>query len=846
MRVMFNKLAASIIALEHDRKEPIHIVSFKELILKKALESNEESFWHDFGYVYLGVFSLKGTNREEILKNIPDKYSFAKEIFHAMYYGVDDKIEDRADSLEKSLAEVRRGIEDFYKEAKDHGLDYSFFKVVEELMLEFINGDLTRYELCRLMEFRKTVIYDNKVYDLPLNKKGKFKIGIINPWPGLLSAESEVVTRINVSAKEADIECVLLSDWGHVLDEKDQNKTDVFIDDTGLDFAITTHYLTHKALNTFYYHALWNPPEIPLNLEDYAGVIANNYLMNDDYLTYDLGGMKGHLKAILMNKHRDVEETSMLTASFPKSSMLEAKLEAPKMFYCGMNWDKLVNNENRHEGLFKLLDETGKVKFFGPDIMKNWGGIRPWEGYKCYQYPIPWDGFSILKEINECGICLVISSDVHRRAGAVTNRAYEACAAGAVMISDNNEFMKKYFSDAALFIYYNRKDPKDTFRQIMEKYEWIITHKEGAKQLVKRAQEIFKEKFALDRQLLGIVQNHPNRFKTIADDLFAKNTDKKVLVTYILNSIEKEDIKSKLEIVINNIETQYYQNISLVIGADERVSEFVKEYADSRYFGIKVQALELFDQKGVRSMTDGAAIREIQKSEPHDYYMNTGAREKWFYDHVTTLVRTIEDSGAYAAYSGRLFLDSGDNCKRADFFGIYTDLDLALMSDVRAAETPGQFLFKKEADDFIPSYVIELVDGLEHYLYMNVIQIRNKEKTEFSRRMSIIDNGYVYDDRKMVVSYAVQVRLIQDLVRFELRERKIGGENVSVDPQRQINPMITNMIRESYLKVPLKNLISYRWNMGLARIFGVDSKLGKKCIAKAQSKRNIFLEYWNE
>ena len=843
---MFNKLAASIIALEHDSKEPIHIVNFKELIIKKALASNEESFWHDFGYIYLGVFSLKATKREDVLKDIPDKYSFAKEVLQAMYYGIDDKFEDLTGSLKESLAEVCKGIEEFYKESKALGIDNSFFKSIEEFMLKFINDELTRYELYRLMEFRKTVIYDNNTYNLPLNKKGRFKIGIVNPWPGDLSAESEVVTRINASAREAGIECELLSDWGHILNEADQKKTKKFVEEDELDFVITTHYVSHKSLDAFYYHALWNPPEIPLNLDEYTDYVSDNYLMNDDYLTYDMGGMTGHLKTILMNKNRNLDGASMLTASFPKSSMLEVKLENPKMFYCGMNWDKLVHNENRHEGLFKLLDETEKVKFFGPDIMKNWGGIRPWKGYKCYQYPIPWDGFSILKEINECGVCLVISSDIHRRAGAVTNRAYEACAAGAVMISDNNEFMKEHFSDAALFIYYNRKDPKDTFRQIMEKYEWIITHKEEAKQLVKRAQEIFKEKFALDRQLLGIVQNHPNRFKTIADDLFAKNTDKKVLVTYILNSIEKEDIKSKLEIVINNIETQYYQNISLVIGADERVSEFVKEYADSRYFGIKVQALELFDQKGVRSMTDGAAIREIQKSEPHDYYMNTGAREKWFYDHVTTLVRTIEDSGYYIAYSGRLFLDSADNYRRRDFFDIYLDTDIYSMSDARTAETPGQFLFVREASEFVPDYVMELMDGIEHYAYMGLIQIRNSKTSTFSKRMTIIDNGYIYDDRKSVIGYMMQVRLIRDIVRFELKERKAGGDSFSLNPLGQLHPAMLYMVKESYLKVPLRNLISYRWNMGWARIFGYDSIIGRKCVEKAQRKRRLFLEYWNK
>src|SRR5699024_9349902 len=103
------------------------------------------------------------------------------------------------------------------------------------------------------------------------------------------------------------------------------------------------------------------------------------------------GGMADHLRCILMDKPRTLEGASSLTASFPEGCMLKPKLDDPKMFYCGMNWECVVSNSNRHQGLFKLLDETGKVKFFGPDKVKEWGGRRPWAGYKCYQYSIPFD-----------------------------------------------------------------------------------------------------------------------------------------------------------------------------------------------------------------------------------------------------------------------------------------------------------------------------------------------------------------------------------------------------------------------------------------------------------------------
>lgn len=91
--------------------------------------------------------------------------------------------------------------------------------------------------------------------------------------------------------------------------------------------------------------------------------MTNNYLSNDDFLIYDSGGMRNHLQAILMNKPRNIKGASILTGSFPTSEMLEPNLRDPKMFYCGMNWEKVVHNSNHHEGLFKLLDKTGKVKF---------------------------------------------------------------------------------------------------------------------------------------------------------------------------------------------------------------------------------------------------------------------------------------------------------------------------------------------------------------------------------------------------------------------------------------------------------------------------------------------------
>lgn len=815
------------------------IESYKAFLKQGLEDSIQQSYWERFGYVYLGIFALAGLKRADILNQLSEICPYMKDIFCVTFYNDKENIDNDI------VKEIHAGQERFAVEAANLSLSGDAMLKIENSVVEYFRDDISKYDECQLMRLYKEETVEGNSYQIPLNRTGRMHMGVINPWPGDLSAESEVLTRINRSAKEAGIKCTLLSDWGHVLREDNQKKTDDFIDATELDFIFTTHYLTPKVLDSFYYHTLWNPPEIPLNLGEYNQYVANNYLMNDDYLTYDMGGMRNHLMTILMNKPRSIEHTSMLTASFPESAMLEPKLESPKMFYCGMNWDKLVNHQNRHEGLFKLLDETGNVKFFGPDVMKNWGGMRPWEGYRCYQYPIPWDGFSILNEINECGICLVISSDIHRRAGAVTNRAYEACAAGAVMISDNNEFMQKYFADAALFIYYNRNDPQDTFNQIMEKYEWVINHREEALAMVKRAQEIFREKFALDKQLLRIVSGHSGRFFSIANDLFAKDDTKQVLATYVLNSIDEDEAKKKLDIVIKNIKRQLYLNIKLVIAADTRIEHVVTEYLHITYPDAACERMELFDKKGVRHMTDGQAIRRLQKAYSYDYYINMSAREKWFYDHVTTLVRTIEDGDAYGAYSGRAFLDAGDKYTRTDYYNVYSDAELASVSDVRMAECPGEFMFTKAAEAYMPDFIFDCLDGLEHYAYASVLQIKYNLPILFSKRMTDVDNGEVYDDRKNVVDWGMQVRMIQDMVRFELKSKKQGGENYTFNPLGQSYPDIMNIIKDAFLKVPMRNWVKYKWHVAFARLVGYNTKRGQKHMLKAQSVRNIFLEYWN-
>lgn len=688
-----------------------------------------------------------------------------------------------------------------------------------------------------LLEQAVTYCGNNKKW--PIFKQGKPVVGIANPWPEDVSAEAEVITRLKRTAEENEIDCVLIDGFGHILTDK-QGQTGEYINDESVSFVITTHYECAKVRNIFYYNPLWNPPEIPLNLSDYTPRVTNQFMMNDDFLIYDNGGMSNHLRSVLMNCPRTLEGTSALTASFPASAALPPKLEKPVMFYCGMNWEVMFGGPGRHDGLFKLLDDSRKVEIYGPERVEAWGGLKPWAGYHCYKGMIPFDGFSILERINECGICLVLSSDTHRRAGAATNRLYEACAAGAVIISDDNEFVLEHFKDAALFITFNKNDPIDTFRQIMEKYEWIVSHREEALKLAQRAQKIYLEKYSLDVQLNQIICNHPARFDQLSKDMFAQNEEKKVLVTFVLNT-QKSDIARKwIDRVIHNLHGQIYQNMELAIAADGKVAESVARYCYTRCGCAHVIAMPLFDAKGVRAMTDGEAIRNMQKKIPHDYYINTTANEVWFFDHITALVRAISGEGIMCAYSGAAYEDTS-GIRRVNFFDVLNASYLYHMNQPGHPLVAGQFLFRAEAHADLPDYLFGNLDGKEHMAYCGIEHYRCDAPIAFAKRMSLVYSAGPGDARGIVLSDAMQCRFIKDLLRFCIPEQ---AQVLSIE-SGEAGSIAKREMADLVLYAPLKVYLRLRFYRFCLRRKKQGTSAYKKYAEKYDACLEKYREYWN-
>ena len=217
--------------------------------------------------------------------------------------------------------------------------------------------------------------------------------------------------------------------------------------------------------------------------------------------------------------------------------------------------------------------------------------------------------------------------------------------------------------------------------------------------------------YSLDMQLKQIIANHPARLRQVSTDLYARSEDKKVLVTYVLNTQKYEEATAWLDSVFNNMHGQVYQNMELAIATDVALIPEIEDYCSSRCACARAVAMRLFDNKGIRTMTDGEAIRAMQKLIPHDYFVNTTADEVWFFDHISSLIRATED-GSAAAYSGSCYEDA-DGYRRVNFFDVL-NVSYLLYTDGCKMDhplTPGQFLFKAEADTYLPDYLFGTLDG---------------------------------------------------------------------------------------------------------------------------------------
>lgn len=453
----------------------------------------------------------------------------------------------------------------------------------------------------------------------------KKRFAVVKEWNHTVSAEDECLQRIKHAALEVGYSCEFV-DQEYRRIEVDSSQ---IADEKNFDFVIHIHFCSSKINNLFSFVALWNPEEFyhSWGYRQYS----DNLMTHDDFLTCGSVGADSHLRRLLVGDFFHKAPRFELYHSLQAPKLVPERRTDRRFHYCGMNWEKLTSKKGRHDDLLRWLDSNDLIDIYGPEKFQ---GVRPWEGFKCYRGEIPFDGHSMIQSISNSGIALVLSSEAHIRAGMMSNRLFEAMAAGVPIVCDKNPKAREIVGDNAFYV-----DTND-FASIERIFKYLNSHPDEAYQKACRCQEIWMEKYRMSDFLKKIYSEFEIR-KSELDDLH--RCEGTITAIFVLGySLEEAE---------NNYSSVFDQIKSNLRAKDKAVlivpSNFKRKTIDieSSYEYVE----ENICINGERCL--GPAIAKILENIKTDYFSIVMPNERVLKNHFSSLAKTLDNSSAEVAAS---------------------------------------------------------------------------------------------------------------------------------------------------------------------------------------------------
>ena len=312
-----------------------------------------------------------------------------------------------------------------------------------------------------------TLDLNNENSVVPKNEKFRIVLFCYNGWLG----DMQTIIELAEELKEQDFEVAFLNEASFFLFPR--LNADLFL--TGMMEAPPPEVSTCRSICI-------------LNYPNESASLGGLY---DGYLTVcDLENFKNLNKKIGDRKKIITEDFKVTCKYRPFKNNKKEKL-----FYCG-------NMEDEKRGkillpLWKKLDLTGYTEFYGnKTYFKN-------NEIKSFKYKIPHDCNTLYEIMEECGIALVVHSDCHFLSNTTTSRIFEAAASSCLIICDELPFVKENFGDSVLYID-RSKSQEEIFEEIDSHVKWAQKNPEEVIKKAKESNEIFKENFALEKEILKI------------------------------------------------------------------------------------------------------------------------------------------------------------------------------------------------------------------------------------------------------------------------------------------------------------------------------------------------------
>ena len=320
----------------------------------------------------------------------------------------------------------------------------------------------------------------------------KKRIGIIRLWPNQAAAEHESIERFRRACGLFGIEIVELDRHGFFLEGP---RVQVKQDD--VDFVISLHYETPKAYDCFSWGALWNP--VDFYVEWGVAPYLDNQFSHDGYFMCGSAAVRRLAETELGDRYAtspmvDVNHT-LSGPIFPPTLRTDRRVA-----YCGINWELLSKRKGRFNDLLVRLDKRDILDIYGPVEVR---GEKVWDGFAGYKRSAPFDGVSLIGDLAETGAVLALSSPAHVRSSIMSNRLFEAAAAGALVFVDDNRFFDTHFQDEVIRLDMSGS-AEDQAGQIERHLDYYNRNPEEALARCISLQNKFLADYSLHHQLLDV------------------------------------------------------------------------------------------------------------------------------------------------------------------------------------------------------------------------------------------------------------------------------------------------------------------------------------------------------
>lgn len=533
----------------------------------------------------------------------------------------------------------------------------------------------------------------------------KRALAIISTWPDTKNAEFEVIERLVAAAANIGADVFVIDDDGYVLSSTAPVSVPAGhrVTQEDCDFAISLHFQSPRSVDIYSYVTLWNPPEY-LHVFGYDPSVEQ-MASHNDVLSCHSDMADAHAVNLFAGFDRPLRTPLQpLFHSLPGPYLAPNINAESKLFYIGINWEKISGTKGRHHYLLEQLDEENLINIYGP---REFYGVKPWEGFKNYVDEIPFDGRSVLKEVNASGICLAFSSAAHQQSGIMSNRLFEGLAAGAAVIANPHPFIDKYFSDC-VYVVDDTLPPEEVYREVVGILNGIRSNPAEALERAHQGQQRLAERFSLEICLTSLFDNHGHRAQprvragaTISVVLVYNGSDTAIFADMVANARRQTGVTLHLHVLVTAaFQAAFQHEIDRLCRA---------EAGDPQLASCEISILP----SGPRE-TRGRLVNSVLRKISADYLCIMECDEIWFSDHLAKLVEAIDRSpDAYIAASGRIREDAVSDTRLRRRFETLGFKGEGQLIEAAHGEDSGRFLFRSQTLALVPDVVLPLLDGCE-------------------------------------------------------------------------------------------------------------------------------------